>query len=432
MIDTGAEVNVILENQVPNKITRLTKTHIQLQPYGCKLITPKGEFIAHTHWRDKKCKSIWIVVDDDDYPEKSIYLVSCNLAESLGIITFNTPSMEIKGSLVSSMGTKTASTDDATELTKSVTPPIACIITQHPSVFHGLGKMKAEPIQLHIKLNASPVIQPPRPIPYHLKDTFDDEIYKMEADDVIEPHHGPVTWLSNPVLVPKADCSMRVTVDLRNLNKAQDTHLPIPRVDDIMPMFTGKSIFSKLDLKTAFHQLELSGDSRILTVFHAGDCLMRYKRLTMGTLPASGELNSRLRPIIAKIPNTAVIQDDIVIATANKETHYQMLEAVMTALEKAGLTVSPSKCILVQPKIPFCGFKVNKNGIKPDPNKVQAVQEAGRPTSKDELRSFFCMIRSNGTFIPDLAAATANLRELTKQNAVFKWTETREKEFQNI
>ena len=204
---------------------------------------------------------------------------------------------------------------------------------------------------------------------------------------------------------------MRVTVDQRNLNKVlQDTHLSIPRVDDIMPMFNGKSIFSKLDLKITFHQLEPLEDSRVLTVFRAGDRLMRYKRFTMGTLPASGELNSRLRPIIANIPNAAVIQDDIVIATADKETHYQTLEAVITALEKAGLTVSPSKCILGQPEIPFWGFKVNKNGIKPDPNKVQAAQEAGRPTSKDELRSFLCIIRSNGTFIPDLAAATANLR----------------------
>ena len=220
---------------------------------------------------------------------------------------------------------------------------------------------------------------------------------------------------------------------IQHLNKAlQDTHPHIPSVDDIMPMLTGKAIFSKLDLKTAFHLLELSEDSRILTVFCAGDRLMHYKRFAMGTLPATGELNSRLRPIITNIPNTAVIQDDIVIATTDKETHYQTLEAVITALEKAGLTVSPSKCILGQPEIPFWRFKVNKNGVKPDLNKVQAVQEAGRPTSKDELWSFLCMIRSNGTFIPDLAAATENLHELTKQNAVFKWTETHEKEFQNI
>ena len=95
--------------------------------------------------------------------------------------------MAIKGSLINSIGTKTASTDDATELTKSVRPHIASIITQHPSVLHGLGNMKAEPIQLHVKPNASPVIQLPRPIPYHLKDTFDDAIRKMESDDGIKP-----------------------------------------------------------------------------------------------------------------------------------------------------------------------------------------------------------------------------------------------------
>ena len=267
-------------------------------------------------------------------------------------ITFNTPSIEIKGSHINSKGTKTASTDDASELTKSVRPPIVRIITQHQWVSHGLGKMKAKRIQLHVKPNTSLVIQPPRPITYHLKDTFDDVIRKKESDDIIEQHHGPVTWLSSPELVPKADGSMRVTVDLRNLNKAlQGTHLPIPVVDDIMSMFTGKSVFSKLDLKTAFHQLELSEDSWILTVFRAGDRLMRCKRLTMGTLPASSELNFRFCPIIANIPNAAVIQDNIVIATPDKETHYQTLEAVITTLEKTGLTVSPS--ILGQPEIPF-------------------------------------------------------------------------------
>ena len=169
---------------------------------------------------------MWIVVGDNDLPGKSINLVSCNLAESLGIITFNTSSMEIKGSLINPMGTKTASTNDTTELTKSVRPPIACISTQHSSVFHSLGKMKAKPIQLHVKPNASPVIQPPRPILYHLKDTFNDVISKMESDDVIESHYRPVKWLSNPVLVPKADGSMRVTVDLKKSQQSTTRHSP--------------------------------------------------------------------------------------------------------------------------------------------------------------------------------------------------------------
>ena len=63
----------------------------------------------------------------------------------------------------------------------------------------------------------------------------------------------------------------------------------------------------------------------------------------MGTLSASGELNSWLRPIIANIPNAAVIQDDIVVATADKETHYQMQEAIITALEKAETNSQPQQ-----------------------------------------------------------------------------------------
>ena len=360
MIDTGSEVNVILESKVPRNIKRLTPTRIQLQPYGSKAITPRGTFKMDTRWGDKTLEATWTVIDDEDLPGKAINLISHSLAESLGIITFNAAN-----------AVNAVAVSDFEELQGSTTPSIASVISQHPSIFHGLGKMKSQPIRLHVKADASPVIQPPRPIPYHLKDAFRRVISDMETDDVIEPHVGPVTWLSNPVLVPKADGSMRITVDLRNLNKAlQNTHLPIPRVEDIMPMFAGKTIFSKLDLKTAFHQLELAEESRPLTVFRAGDRLMRYKRLTMGTLPASGELNHRLRPVIANIPNAAVIQDDIVIAAANHEEHSQTLQLVLTALEKARLTVSPNKCILGQPEIPFWGFKVNKNGITSDLMKV--------------------------------------------------------------
>lgn len=97
----------------------------------------------------------------------------------------------------------------------------------------------------------------------------------MEQDGFIGQQYGPVTWPSNPELVPKPDGGIRVTVDLHSWKKAlQNLHLPNPRVGVIMPMFNGKSIFTKFDLKTAFHQLALSDESHPLKVFYTGDRVM--------------------------------------------------------------------------------------------------------------------------------------------------------------
>ena len=98
----------------------------------------------------------------------------------------------------------------------------------------------------------------------------------------------------------------------------------------------GNKIFSKLDLKSAFHQLELEPESRLLTVFHAGDRLMRYTRLTMGTKPASGELNKALLPLFSHIPGAYVIHDDLIVAGADNNSHDQALRKVLRALEGTG------------------------------------------------------------------------------------------------
>ena len=126
----------------------------------------------------------------------------------------------------------------------------------------------------------------------------------MEEAGIIEEHHGPAPWVSNVVLSPKDDGGIQVTIDLREANRAiQATNIPIPRVKDVKTRLSGCKMFSKLDLRQAFHQLELDEESHLITVFHAGDRLMRYRRLTMGAKPASGELNKALSSIFQDIPS---------------------------------------------------------------------------------------------------------------------------------
>ena len=105
----------------------------------------------------------------------------------------------------------------------------------------------------------------------------------------------------------------------------------------------------------------------------------------MGAKPASGELNKALSPIFQDIPYAHVIHDDIIIGAPTKEQHDHALEKVLTRIKESGLTLNASKCILAKDEIPFWGMTVTKNGIKPDPSKVEALKNAGRPRSKEEV-----------------------------------------------
>ena len=112
---------------------------------------------------------------------------------------------------------------------------------------------------LHIDQNVKPVVQQARPIPFHLREKFHREIKSMEENGIIEEHHGPAPWISNVVLSPKDDGQTRVTLDMRCTNKAiKATNIPIPRVEEIKAKLAGSDCFSKLDFKSAYHQLKLS------------------------------------------------------------------------------------------------------------------------------------------------------------------------------
>lgn len=205
---------------------------------------------------------------------------------------------------------------------------------------------------------------------------------------------------------------MRITIDMRVPNKGiKDTHVPIPRPEDVKAKLGGCQYFSKLDLKSTFHQLRISPASMYITVFHADNSLMRYRRLTMGTKPASRELNRALNTIFADIPEARVIHDDIVLAAKTKKDHNAALNKVLQKIKASGLMLNPEKCIFGK-EVPFWGMIITHKGVKPDPSKVKSLQTADRPCSKDEVVSFLCMVQSNSDFIPNLAQKTVHLHQL--------------------
>ena len=185
-------------------------------------------------------------------------------------------------------------------------------------------------------------------------------------------------------------------------------------------------IFSKMDLKSAFWQIELDETSRYVTVFHANDNFFRYKRLTMGLRPSQGELT--LKPIFAHINNVHLIHDDVIIATRNMSDHIKGCQKS----DGSGETLNPDKCHFGSKEIKFWGMIYSAEGMKPDPAKVDALKYISPPSNKDDLISFLCMMQSNADFIENFAQKATPLRELTQNKTHFKWILQHQKCFEQL
>ena len=152
----------------------------------------------------------------------------------------------------------------------------------------------------------------------------------------------------------------------------------------------------------------------------------------MGVKPAQSELNAALRPVFAGIPNVYLIHDDLVIAAKTCTEHNTALGQVMEALQSANLTLNPNKCIFGKSRIVFWGMVISDEGVSPDPEKISALENLDPPKSKEELKSFICMMQSNSDFIPFFAKRVSKLRDLLNSPSRFKWSADHQLVFQDL
>ena len=152
----------------------------------------------------------------------------------------------------------------------------ADIREKYREVFTGVGKLKDFQLKLHIKDDVTPVAQPVRRLPFGLRAKVDEKLDELLAKDIIEEvSHNPTEWPL--VVVPKTDGDVRICVDMRRANSAieRERH-PIPTIEEVLYDLTGSTVFSKLDLKWGFHQVELDERSRGITTFVTHRGLYRY------------------------------------------------------------------------------------------------------------------------------------------------------------
>ena len=163
------------------------------------------------------------------------------------------------------------------------------------------------------------------------------KVEDLIAKDIVERVDGPTSWVSPVVVAPKSEGEIRLCVDMRKANQAIiRERIPIPTVDEVVENLNGSAVFSKLDLRLGFHQIELDKESRDITTFATHEGLFRYKRLSFGVNSAP-EKYQQIRQVVSDIEGVLNIADDLVVHGKSIEEHDQSLHKVLQRLEEKNL-----------------------------------------------------------------------------------------------
>ncbi len=160
----------------------------------------------------------------------------------------------------------------------------------------------------------------------------------------IEPVTGPTPWVLPLVVVPKPNGEVRICVDMRRVNTAViRKKYPIPTIEETLQNLTGACVFSKLDLRWGYHQIELDEQSWQYTTFATHTGLYRYKRLMFGVsaLCSTRDIPTCNSTILARVQN---ISDDIIVFGKTQQEHDHNLNTVLARIQDCGLTLNGDKC----------------------------------------------------------------------------------------
>ncbi|KAL4329720.1 hypothetical protein AHAS_Ahas13G0328300 [Arachis hypogaea] len=250
----------------------------------------------------------------------------------------------------------------------------------------------------------------------------------------IRPSVSP--WGAPVLLVKKKDGGMRLCVDYRQLNKVTvKNKYPLPRIDDLMDQLQGAGVFSKIDLRSGYHQIRVKEDDIPKTAFRTRYGHYEFVVMSFGLTNAPAVfmdyMNRVFRPFLDKF--AVVFIDDILVYSKMVKEHEEHLRIVLQILKEQKLYAKLSKYEFWKEEVKFLGHVVSKGGIAVDPSsKVEAVMEWKRPMTMTEVRSFLGLAGYYRRFIEGFSRITLPMTKLTRKEVPFVWTSECEESFQTL
>ena len=302
---------------------------------------------------------------------------------------------------------------------------------EYADVFEGLGRL---PGQHHIKLDSAvhPVIHAPRRVPVALRDELKTKLDDMVQQDIITPVTEPTDWVSSVLLVAKPG-KLRVCIDPRDLNIAiMREHYPMPMLEEISTRLGRASVFTVLDAKSGFWQVELDEESSRLTTFNTSFGRYRWKRLPYGISSAPEVWQKKMHEVIEGLKGVEVIADDFLIYGNDDKEHDENLRSFMLRCRERHLVLNSEKVRYKLDEVRYMGCLITANGMMPDPRKIDAIVGMPLPADVAGVRRLLGTVQYLGKFVQGLSELTAPLRELIRKDNEFDWSESHTKAVQAI
>ncbi|GAU50740.1 hypothetical protein TSUD_99100 [Trifolium subterraneum] len=316
----------------------------------------------------------------------------------------------------------------------SLSPSDIPIVREYLDVFPEEINSLPPEREIEFSIDLVPGSQPISVAPYRMSPLELREL-KSQLEELLQKHFIRLSvspWGAPVLLVKKKDGTMWLCIDYRQLNKVTiKNKYPLPRIDDLLYQLRGATIFSKIDLRSGYHQIRIRTSDVSKTAFRT--CYGHYEffvmpfGLTNAPVVFMDYMNRIFQPYIDKF--VVIFIDDILIYSKDPQEHVEHLRTVLNILREKQLYAKFSKCEFWLSEVKFLGHVISQGGVSVDPSKVEAVLNWERPRTVSEVRSFLGLAGSYRRFILGFSEIALPLTRLTRKGAAFVWDELCENSF---
>nr|CAD39902.2 OSJNBa0065B15.6 [Oryza sativa Japonica Group] len=311
------------------------------------------------------------------------------------------------------------------------------IVRDYPDVFPDDLPGMPPKRDIEFRIDLVPGTTPIHKRPYRMAANELAEV-KRQVDDLLQKGYirpSSSLWGAPVIFVEKKDHTQRMCVDYRALNDVTiKNKYPLPRIDDLFDQLKGATVFSKIDLRSGYHQLRIKEEDIPKTAFTTRYGLFECTVMSFGLTNAPAFFMNLMNKVFMEYLDKFVVVfiDDILIYSRTKEVHEEHLCLALEKLREHQLYAKFSKCEFWLSEVKFLGHVISAGGVAVDPSNVESVTNWKQPKTVSEIRNFLGLAGYYRRFIENFSKIAKPMTRLLQKDVKYKWSEECEQSFQEL